>query len=323
MSRVLAMLLLLCSVALAAPTDRPWAAGVSEEDQQRALGIFKEGNTLFAELQHAEALAKYREALKVWNHPAIRYNAAVALINLDKPLDAMEELESSLRFGEAPLGAETYKQALIYKKLLSGQLAELDVTCDEPGAEVVLDGAPLFVAPGKTSRRLLPGAHSLVARKNGFLTETRSLQLVPGHLSSETVKLQNLSTLPTHTVRRWALWKPWTVFAAGVAVALIGLPLILDAKSNFDTFDSEISRLCPNGCSSSQLPTTVLEADSRARAENAAAIAMFSIGGAAAAAGAVLLILNQPRIEAAPRPAVTVAPALGGGSFGLTAKISY
>ena len=89
------------------PSERPWAEGVPEDARRQALGLFEEGNKLFESSEHAAALAKYREALKVWDHPAIRYNAAVALINLDQPLAANENLELALRYGEAPFSPET------------------------------------------------------------------------------------------------------------------------------------------------------------------------------------------------------------------------
>src|SRR5204862_5516188 len=79
--------------------DRPWASGVSQDAQKQALVLFDEGNRLFENSEHAAALAKYREALKIWDHPAIRYNAAVALINLDQPLAAHDNLELALRYG--------------------------------------------------------------------------------------------------------------------------------------------------------------------------------------------------------------------------------
>src|SRR5581483_6882228 len=259
------------------------------------------------ESQHAAALAKYREALAPWDHTAIRYNAAVSLMNLDKPLLAYENLDKALAWGDAPLGEETYKQALLYKKLLAGQLSELEVACDEAGAEVLLDGALLFRAPGSQTRRLLPGTHQLVARKPGWLTETRSLELGSGKKTLETMKLATLSSLPMRSVRRWTWWKPWTVFAAGALVAVIGIPLIVDAKSNFDAFDAELAKQCPSGCTAAQLPSTALAARDRGNAEQSAAVGMFTVGGAALATGIVLLILNQPRLEAAPRP-LAVAP---------------
>jgi hypothetical protein len=316
------VLILLMALAGVARAERPWAAGVPQAQQDEALRIFKDGNTLFAEGQHARALARYRDALKVWDHPGIQYNAAVALMNLDQPLAAYEHLESALRYDDAPLGAETYKQALLYKKLLAGQLAELEVACDEPGAEVMLDGQLLFTGPGRQQRRLLPGTHSLVTRKAGMLPSTRALQLRAG-FTRETVKLQTLASLPTRTVRRWAVWKPWTAFAAGLAVALVGVPLIVDAKKSFDSFDAEITRLCPAGCTPAQLPTTVVDAQDRGRAENGAAIGMFVTGGAIAAASVVLLILNQPRLETIKPAELTVVPLIGPAGGGLSASVRF
>src|SRR6185295_15375657 len=95
-----------------APSVRPWADKVAEGAQKQALALFEEGNKLFETSQHAAALAKYREALKFWDHPAIRYNTAVALINLDQPLAANENLDLALRYGEAPFSPETHQQAL-------------------------------------------------------------------------------------------------------------------------------------------------------------------------------------------------------------------
>jgi hypothetical protein len=298
---------------------RPWAEGVSPEQQTEALKIFDDGNALFAESQHAAALARYREALKVWDHPAIRYNAAVALINLDQPLAADVEVDAAMRFGEPALGGEIYRQALLYKKLLGGQLADLDIACSEPGAEVMLDGQLLFVAPGQKSERMLPGPHSLVARKAGYLTETRALMLPPGRRSDEKIAMVSLASLPTRTVRRWKSWKPWALFGAGVLVALVGVPLMVDAKHNLDSFDADVARSCPNGCAPGMLPSTTLDAHSRAGAENGAAIGMFAAGGAVAAVGVVLLIMNQPHAE----KRLALAPSLAPGLVGMTASLRF
>ncbi len=156
------------------------------------MSRFEAGNKLFEESQYAAALSEYREALKSWDHPAIRYNAAVALINLDQPLAAYENLELALRYGDAPLAPETYQQALTYRKLLRGQLAELTVTCAEPGADVAIDGVPLFLAPGDAKRWVMPGAHQLIARKSGFLTQTRPITLIAGKSSVEALALQEI-----------------------------------------------------------------------------------------------------------------------------------
>jgi hypothetical protein len=299
-------------------SDRPWAKGVPDEAQKKALTLFDEGNTLFENSDHAAALGKYREALSVWDHPAIRYNVAVTLINLDQPLAAHDNLELSLRYGAAPFDAETYQQALTYRKLLRGQLAELRVRCGESGADVALDGATLFVAPGEASRWVLPGLHQLVARKPGFLSETRSLSLLPGKPAEETLALQDIGTLPTRMVRRWPVWKPWAVVGGGALLAAVAVPILLDAKSNVDAYDAGVRSSCPSGCQTGTLQQAVLDARSRAHVEDVVAISLLSVGGAVVASGVALAILNLPHAVPADEGTRTaVAPIVGLGQFGV------
>jgi hypothetical protein len=280
-----------------APTpNRAWAENVSESAQQDALALFEEGNKLFETSQHAAALAKYREALKSWDHPAIRYNAAVALINLDQPLAANENLEQALRYGALPFSSETYQQALTYQKLLHGQLAQLRVSCSEPDAEVTLDGSPFLGAPSEASRWVLPGPHQIVVRKAGFVTETRSLTLLPGKPASHVIVLQRVRrSPPTHTVRRWSMWTPWGVVGSGVVVGAVGVPFMLGAVSNVNAYDSWISQSCQAGCRTSEVPQSVIDQRDRGRTDNIVAVSLFSVGGAVAAGGIAMLILNQPR----------------------------
>jgi hypothetical protein len=112
------------------------------------------------------------------------------------------------------------------------------------------------------------------------------------------------------------------VFAAGALLAVVGIPLIVDAKSNFDAFDAEIARLCPSGCAPSAVPATALSARDRGNAEQSAAIGMFTLGGVALAAGAVMLILNQPHLERAPAP-ISVAPLIAPHSAGVSASLRW
>src|SRR5262245_44885897 len=63
---------------------RPWATGVTIDAQKAALTPFREGNSHLNEGLFARASESYRQALKVWNHPAIHYNLALALMNLDQ-----------------------------------------------------------------------------------------------------------------------------------------------------------------------------------------------------------------------------------------------
>lgn len=316
-------LLLAGASARAAETARPWAEGISSENQEEAFRIFREANALFEESKYMPALARYREALKVWDHPAIRYNTAVALIHLDQPLAAYENLEAALQYQEAPFDADTYRQAQLYRRLLSAQLSEFEVVCTQSDVEVILDGEQLPMVGGTHRRRLPPGPHQLVARKAGYNTETEVLHLVPGKLHREEVTLQVFTAAPVKLVRRWPVWMPWSVLAGGAAVALIGVPLMTAAQSDFDTFDADLARVCPAGCTTETLPQTVLAARNNGRAANGAAIGMFAAGGALLTTGVVLIALNGLRPEGENSPAVTLAPVVGPGVYGVTGQFRF
>jgi hypothetical protein len=295
--------------------ERPWAAGVAEARQAEARKLFDAGNLLFEQARYGQALSIYRDAVKAWDHPAIRYNMAVANIHLDQPLAAYEDLESALRFGSAPLERDAYAQALTYQKLLLGQLARLKVSCTEPGAQLFLDGELVLTGPGERSSVLLPGKHQLVASKPGFVAATRAVELVAGSTVEETLAPSALPRLaPVRTERRWAAWMPWAVAGAGAAVAAIGLPFQLAARSNMQDYDRQVGAACPTGCVSSAIPASTRDVESRARLDNGVAIGLFAVGGAALAGGIVLAVLNQPRPVEPPK--VAVAPLLTDGRPG-------
>ncbi len=159
------LLALVPSLAVAAKRSevRPWAVGVSQERQAKALQLFKEGNDALRLGIFKDARAAYEEALKHWDHPAIHYNLGLTLVNLEKPLEAYPHFEEALKYGEAPLDADRFAQANRFKNLLSSQLARLEVRCDTPGARVILDGDELFVGPGIISRLIKAGTHTVAA----------------------------------------------------------------------------------------------------------------------------------------------------------------
>src|SRR5215831_6482638 len=83
--------------------ERPWASGVSDANQQAATKAFQDGNQQLNDGIFTKAAERYREALKSWDHPAIHYNLALALMNLDQPVEVYGELEQSIKYGPTPL----------------------------------------------------------------------------------------------------------------------------------------------------------------------------------------------------------------------------
>lgn len=293
---------------------RPWAVGISEGEQALALEMYVAGNAEFAESRFAQALAKYRNAITHWDHPAIRFNMVVCLINLGQPIEAREQLEKSLAFGVPPLGAEAHAQAITYGKLLDAQLTRLTVSCPEPGAQVTLDGKPLLTGPGSAARYLLPGEHQVVATKPGMQASLRAVTLTAGTPAAIELRPSMGRTARSQMVRRWATWKPWTVLGSSGAILGLGALAYFAASRDFADYDRAVSARCPMGCGAMMLAEYgLVDKKQRAEREQVIAITLFIVGGGAAVAGIVGILLNQPRMKLEASPALlTIAPTAGG-----------
>ena len=90
--------------------------------------------------------------------------------------------------------------------------------------------------------------------------------------------------------RRWAVWKPWTVFGAGIVVAGVGAALHLSGRSAISDYDDQVEHANP--------PKTVSELEDQKNSglrNQKIGVAMYGVGGAAIVAGATLLVLNRAR----------------------------
>ncbi len=276
----------------------PWSRGVSRATQRLALDIFRRGNSFFERSRFSEALALYQSAIRHWDHPAIRFNMAVCWINLKRPLKAHEDLERALRFGSAPLRSH-YQQALSYRRLLSERLARITIRCSLPGARVMLDGKLLFRAPGQVTRVVPTGEHVLLASRKDYVTLTRHL-----HVDARQHQRVKLTLLPMvvglKMERRWPRVLPWMVLGAGLVLGAVGIPLLIDANAALDRFDRRLLAEFPLGFPFSQLPSDMQTQYERSQNEVRAGWTLVGIGGAVALTGAVLLIVNLPRIIRTP-----------------------
>lgn len=302
-----------------APADadehRPWAVGVSKVEQATALALYESGNREFAESRFAQALAKYKEAIRHWDHPAIRFNMAVCLINLDQPVEAMEDLARGLGFGDGPLGPDAYTQGLTYRKLLDAQLAHLKIGCGEPGTQITLDGKYRFTAPGALDEIVLPGEHQVVATRTGFVTVTRTLVLVAGKRTRYDVPPLEVR-VAARMVRRWPVWAPWLVLAGGAAAVAVGAQSYVAARANFASYDRDITTRCPDGCDAATVARypDFREHRSLGDIEQVAALSLFAAGGAAIVAGTIGLLFNEPRVQVESSHAQAAVVPLPGGA---------
>lgn len=301
--------------------DRPWAEGVSPDDQKAALELFREGNDLLNDSLFVKAVEKYREAIGYWNHPAIHYNLALALLNLDQPIQVYETLQKAMEYGVAPLDEDKYERANSYFLLVQQQLATVELGCDVAGTKVSMDGRLLFTAPGRYKEVVRAGEHNIVATNAGYLTTNETRNISPGDIFTLEVKMYTPEDM-TRYRRKWAQWQPWVVVGGGAVVAAIGGIIHLSAKNGFADFDDGI-KAC-NGC----VPDSSLT-DTKSSAETKQAIAFvgYALGSATMAAGLVLVYMNRSkpyRIDVAERSVdVAITPLVGNDTQGISATFSF
>ena len=275
---------------------RPWAAGVSPEEQRTALSIFHDGNLLLNDGLFAKAADKYRDALKHWNHPAINYNLALALMNLDNPVEVYDSLEKAMSFGPAPLEQEKFDRAKQALLLIKNQLATVEVSCDKVGARVSVDGKEVFTVvanqPNKYTERVRIGKHTFVAEKQGYATRINAPYIGPDEKFRIELKLYTADEL-TRYHRNWdKTWIPWVVVGGGVVFAAIAGGIQESSKSSYNSFDTKVAACGSTGC-----PVTPALTDLKNSGDSKKEIAEIGYGVAAATVvvGLTLAYLNRRR----------------------------
>jgi hypothetical protein len=267
--------------------EKPWAVGVSEEDQAEANRLFREANTLLKDSLFVESVTKYRAALEHWNHPAIHYNLALALMNLDQPINVFQSLEKAMIHGADALGQDKFEAAQRYQKLVEKQIAKVEISCDEAGVAVILDGKQVFTSPGSHTELVRIGEHTVVARKQGYVTQNETRMLGPGDQLKLDIKMYTPEDM-TRYRRKWPVWKPYAVVGGGAAVVVFGGIMHALAKSGFSDFDDGI-REC-GGC----VPSDSLQSKrDGARTKQTIAIVSYVIGAAVLGAGGYLAYMNR------------------------------
>ena len=297
---------------------KPWAVGVSAARRTAAEARLAEGNRLFLAASYRRALDEYRAALEHYDHPAIHFNIARTLINLDRPAEAFASVEAALRYGAAPL-KHLYEDATSYHRLLKAQVAEVDVSCTQPGVVVTLDGRNILDCPGARTLQLRTGNHQLVARRSGFLTLTRDLVVLPGKAKPIELSLVSIEDA-TQRVRPYSAWKPWAVVAGGALVSGLGVAMLLDARSTRDEYQALLRTDCGSSpCDNSGELSSVWD---EARTKNAVSIVSLVAGAAITLTGVTFLYFNRSRAVLVPaqEPELELLPQISTDSVGASIR---
>jgi hypothetical protein len=300
---------------------------VSADNERSANVRFREANENFNDSFFKKAAEKYREALTFWDHPAIHYNLALALINLDQPIEVYEELNKALQYGSDPLGKDKYDRAKENLRLVEGQLADIEVACNQPGAKISVDNKQVFVAPGKYAAKVRVGKHTFFGDKEGYNARAETPFVGPGEKFRIELKVYTDPELTRHR-RRWPTkaWLPYTVLGVGAVAGITGGLLQMSAQTSYDTFSARVKE-CQDrqpdgvGCPITE-PGIQSERDSGDTKQLMGYIG-YGVAGTALATGVVLTWLNRrtpyritPEQLERDQGKVSVAPIVSPGSVG-------
>jgi hypothetical protein len=317
--------------------QRPWAAGVTPENQRTALKKFQEGNTQLNDGLFPAAVKLYREALAHWEHPAIYYNLALALLNLDQPIEVHESLQKAIKYGLGPLEKDKFEHAKEYILLVEKQIATVDISCSKPGAKISVDGKEVFTvgADGQAGHyvgRVKIGKHTFVAEKPGYNAQVDAPFIGPGETYRLELTLYTAEEL-TRYKRRWnAKWLPFAVIGGGVAIALAGVGLEMSASGSYEDYDAAVAR-CSSaannmGCTDQTEIANIESMRDSGDSKRTLGYVGYGIAGAAVVTGVVLLYLNRStsyqitadeyrkELRETEQPAVTVTPVVAPGMAG-------
>jgi hypothetical protein len=295
--------------------DTSSSRNVSKIDEAEAAKLFLGGNDDLNNGLYPQAIEKYRGALTHWDHPAIHYNLALAYINLEQPLEVYAELNKAMEYGEDPITKEKFDHGKEYLKLVEGQLANVEVSCDKIGAKVSVDGKEAFIAPGKYTAKVRVGKHTFYAEKQGYNARIEAPFIGPNETYRIDLKVYTAEDL-TRYRRKWQkTWLPYVVMGAGAAVGLAAGGLELSAQSSYDQFNTKVAacNTATAGCSTTTPGITSLRDSGNTK--RTIGYVGYGVAGAAIGTGAVLLWVNRRKsyqitpeeLEASQAP-VAVAP---------------
>jgi tetratricopeptide (TPR) repeat protein len=214
MVRLLYFVVLLCMVTGAVLPMMPHRVGAedAQTEQEQARRLFQEGLALAEVDRWAEALSAFRRSEALVSRPSTSYNIANALYRLDRPVEALSELEEYDRMPEVRGDEAARKRGETLRKLLESTVGELHLTVTPTAATLFVDGRPSKLE-GLNRRLLLnPGTHSIRVVHDGYEPHLREIQLERGSRQAFAVELQSrratMAPDPALTISQSAIAAP-------------------------------------------------------------------------------------------------------------------
>jgi hypothetical protein len=166
------------SVASVAHAQSKDPASVSNVDAARRH--FKRGVELFTERNFSAALVEFQRANQRQPNWRIHFNIAQTQVELGEYADAIRSFQTYLSLGGGEVEDARRSEVDHQVQRLSGYVGRVTVKTSVPGAEVWIDDRMLGTSPIQEALLVSPGHRKLEARKRGYATASRFLDVAGG-----------------------------------------------------------------------------------------------------------------------------------------------
>lgn len=184
-----AVSLWLASIAMLAPGPRS-ALAQDEQSQAHARELFAEGLAFAEDDRWAWALSAFRRSRDLVPRASTSYNIANALYRLERPVEALSELDEYDRMPEVRSDAVAAERGETLRALLRNIVAEVNLTVTPPNAIVLIDQRPSLVEGSHRTILVDPGEHALRVESEGYEPYRREIRMKPGGHKALLVELR-------------------------------------------------------------------------------------------------------------------------------------
>jgi hypothetical protein len=309
----------------AAATKEP-AQACAAAAVETAKEHFSRGVVLTDHADHQGALQAFQAAYAACPHFAIWYNIGQALIDLDRPLEAVAALSRYLREGQDQIPPERIAWVIRQIRLLEDLVGELYVETMPSGALITVDGRAIGRTPLADAIRLEPGEHKIWATLDDYEPATSTVVIGRGKQHDVVLHLIPLiidipPPVPRPSRVREAL--PYILIGTGAALGGTAVGVYLwnrDRYQEWQALVAEHDKAPPNSYESTK---TAAESNRKATSLSRANLTIGALAitsGVLVVLGGGLYYLDHRRPKPATNVTVTWA---GGGAVAATWRYAW
>ncbi len=180
---------LVVAVATALTVMPGTLAAQEAEARAQARTLFDEGVALAEADRWPEALSAFRRSASLVPRASTSYNIANALYRLDRPVEALSELDEYDRMPSVQADETARKRGESLRTLVRQAAAEVVLRVKPSAATLYVDGW-LSLLEGEERRILLnPGSHFIRVAREGYETHEQELRLDRGSRQTYSIAL--------------------------------------------------------------------------------------------------------------------------------------